>query len=282
MTKRKYRGTDMQMLMASYLIAECGIEKAQLLASRRPQWENPFFPNLKAKIDEAIKKNIGVDILPSLMEATAEVKSIIATAHRGIMELKAEIEVGFRSNHNRRSVLLTELGYDKLPKKNISQSKYVQMLATLWANLTPAVKAELVEVGANPAAIDALQLLAHQLFEANGRQESLKVNRKSLNAENITELNALYDEVSAVCKLVAACFTDDKALTEHFCFTKALKAHGYVRPAKKKEAPTSASQQAAGAPNQEASSNGSLLTPTSMADAASAVAVKEKTMVADK
>lgn len=282
MTKRKYRGTDMQMLLAAGQIAEFGIMYEQRLSTRRPQWNASFFLNLKERIVQTVKTNIGADILPSLMEATEEVKAIIATAHRGIMELKAEIEVGFRSNPNRRGILLTELGYDKLPKKNISQFKYVQMLATLRANLTPAVKAELVAVGANPSAIDALLQLAQQLIDANGHQESLKVNRKSLNAKNVTTLNALYDEVSAVCKLVAACFTEDKALAEHFCFTKALKAHGYTPPAKKKGASASSSKQGAAAPSQEASRDGAPLTPTSTADAASAATANEKVVAADE
>ena len=281
MKKRKYRGTDSQMLMAAYLIADRGIENAQLLADRRPLWADPFFPNLKAKITEAFSKNMGVDILPYLMEATAKDKAIIATAHRGIMALKAEIEVGFRSNPTRRSILLTELGYDKLPKKYISQSQYVQMLATLRANLTSEVKTVLLEVGSNPAAIDALLQLAQQLIEANDRQESLKTNRKSLNAENIAELNALYDEVTAVCKLVTTYFIDNQTMEEIFSFAKALKAQGYVRPVKKKGASASSSKQEAAAPNQEASGNGTLSAPTSMAEAPSAAAATIKVMAAD-
>jgi hypothetical protein len=282
MTKRKYRGTDTQMLLAASQIAEFGMMHEQRLSARRPQWKAPFFLSLKEKITQAHRTSIGVDILPSLMEATAEVKGIIATAHRGIMELKAEIKMGFRNSPTRRGILLTELGYDKLPKRYISQSKYVQLLATLRANLTPAVKAELVEVGANPAPIDALLQLAQQLIDANDRQESLKVTRKSRNAENIAKLNTLYDEVSTVCKLVSACFTDDKALAECFSFTKALKAHGYTPPARKKRAPASSTRHNAAAPGQEASSNGAPITPTSTADTPSAADTNEKVAAADK
>ena len=282
MTKRKYRGTDSQMLMAAYLIADRGIEKAPLLAERRPQWADPFFPNLKAKINEAFSKNMGVDILAYQQEATAKVKGIIATAHRGIMALKAEIEVGFRSSPTRRSVLLTELGYDKLPKKNISQSQYVQLLATLRANLTPAVKAELLEVGANPAAIDALLQLAQQLIEANDRQESLKTNRKILNAGNIAELNALYDEVTAVCKLVATYFAGNQTMKEHFSFAKALKAQGYMRRSKKKEPSASPTKPEAAAPNPQASSRGASIAPTLIDGAPSANVANEKAAAADE
>ncbi|WP_320054635.1 hypothetical protein [uncultured Acetobacteroides sp.] len=275
MTKRKYRGTDMQMLLASGQIAEFGITYEQQLSARRPQWKAPFFQNLKERITQTSRTRIGLDNLPSIMEATEVVNGIITIAHRGIMELKAEIEVNFRSNPTRRSVLLTELGYDKLPKKYISQSQYVQLLATLRANLTPAVKAELVAVGANPATIDTLLLQAHRLIEANGRQESLKVNRKSLTAENIAEFNAIYDEVSTVCKLVAACFTDDKRLVERFCFTKTLRSYGYVRPSKKKKAP-------ADTPNQVANGSSAPHPPTSAVDTASTVAETTSAMAETK
>lgn len=101
----------------------------------------PLLPDLKAKINEAFSKNMGVDILAYQQEATAKVKGIIATAHRGIMDLKAEIEVGFRSSPTRRSVLLTEARLrQSCHKEHQPELEYVQLLATLRANLTPSRK----------------------------------------------------------------------------------------------------------------------------------------------
>ena len=237
MTQRQYKGTDAQMLMASSQIAERGIEHVDILSARRPQWKSPFFLDLKSRISTAFDKNIGLDILSQIKEATATVTDTIATAHRGIMDLKVEIEVGFRKNPTRMDALLILLGYNKLPKKNTTQAGYVNMLQTLKSNLTPEVKTELVQAGANPTAIDTLLQQAVQLIEANDRQESLKVNRKTVTSVNVEELNDIYDEVISVCKLVSTYFADNKVLVDQFNFTNALKAQGYV-PSVKKTNPT--------------------------------------------
>lgn len=233
MAQKLYKGTDAQMLLAASYVADRGIEHVEVLSTRRPQWENPFFPNLKTKITAAFDTNIGVDILSQIKEATATVNGTLTTAHRGIMDLKVEIEVGFKKNPTRMDALLTQLGFNKLAQKNTTQSNYVDMLFTLKSNLTPAVKAELVQAGANPVAIDALLLQATQLINANEVQESLKVNRKSVNAVNVEELNDIYDEVISICKLVSTYFVGNKELAEQFNFTNALKAQGYVPSPKK-------------------------------------------------
>ena len=56
MTLRLFRRTVSQMLLACLNIAENGIENAELLSTKRSQWANPYFPNLKIKITEAEEK----------------------------------------------------------------------------------------------------------------------------------------------------------------------------------------------------------------------------------
>ena len=233
MAQRQYKGTDAQMLMASGQIADRGIEHVEVLSARRPQWKDPFFPDLKAKITAALSKNIGADTLSQVKDATTIVEETLSAAHRGLMDLKVEIEVGFRKNPTRMNSLLTNLGLNKLTAKNSKQSSYVDMLFTLKSNLTPTVKAELVEAGANPAAIETLLQQATLLINANDTQESLKVNRKSTNATNVDELNDIYEEVISVCKLVSTYFVGNKELLEQFSFNSALKAQGYVPSTKK-------------------------------------------------
>lgn len=242
MAQRKYKGTDAQMLMATGYIADRGIMHVEVLSARRPQWKDPYFPDLKVRITAAFSKNIGADTLWQLKEATATVEGTLSAAHRGLMDLKVEVEVGFRKNPTRMNALLTELGLNKLTAKNSKQSSYVDLLFTLKSNLTPAVKAELVEAGANPAAIDTLLQQATQLIASNDEQEALKVNRKNVNKVNVEELNDIYDEVISVCKLVGTYFVGNKELLEQFSFNSALKAQGYVPSPKKDTAPKTTSK----------------------------------------
>ena len=178
------------MLLACLYIAERGIENVALLSAQRSQWADPYFPNLKIRITKAFDENVGVDILHQLKEATATVTGTVQSAHRSLMNLKAEIEVGFKANPVRKDTLFTQLGLNKLSTHTNSQESYVTVLTILKANLTPTVKAELVQAGASASNIDTLLAQATLLIEANNVQENLKTNRKTGNKANLDALNA--------------------------------------------------------------------------------------------
>lgn len=238
MSERLFRGTTSQMLLACLYIAERGIENVALLSAQRSQWADPYFPNLKIRITKAFDENVGVDILHQLKEATATVTSTVQSAHRSLMNLKAEIEVGFKANPVRKDTLFTQLGLNKLSTHTNSQESYVTVLTILKANLTSTVKAELVQAGASASNIDTLLAQATLLIEANNVQENLKTNRKTGNKANLDALNAIHDEVSDICKLVNTYFVGNKMLLDQFNFTNALKLQGYVpSPRKKNDTP---------------------------------------------
>lgn len=237
MTLRSFRGTVPQMLLAGLNIAERGIENAALLSTMRSQWADPYFPNLKLKITKAFDENIGVDILSQVKEATAVVTGTISTAHRGLMMLKVEIEVGFKQNPVRRDAILKQLGLNKLSPKNNKQSIYVDVLSSLKSNFTPEIKSELVAAGVNAKNIESLLAQTAVLIEANTMQDKLKVTRKSTNTANVDALNEIHEEVSTICKLVSTYFVGNKEILDQFNFTKALKEQGYKPTAKKKSTP---------------------------------------------
>jgi hypothetical protein len=235
MKNRLYSTSDVIMLMACTYIAERGIEHQAQLAARRPQWKAPFFTNLKTRATAILENNIGIDTLALLKQATHTVSTTTEAAHRGLMELKQEIEVDFRKNPARSESLLTHLGLSAVSSAKMTQSTYIKALVTVKNNLTPEVKAELVAAGANPQALDLLVSQAKLLIEANDIQENVKVNRKSINAANVEELNGIYDEVISICKLASTYLVGNKELQDHFSFTNALKACGYIPTKAKKE-----------------------------------------------
>jgi hypothetical protein len=237
MVLRSFRGTVSQMLLACLNIVENGVENAALLSAKRSQWANPYFPNLKVKITKAFDENIGVDILSQVKEATAVVTGTISTAHRGLMMLKVEVEVGFKQNKIRRDAILKDLGLNKLSSKNIKQSVYVDVLSTLKSKFTPEIKAELVAAGVNAQNIENLLNQTAVLIGASTLQERLKVSRKSTNTANMGTLNDIHEEVSTICKLVSTYFVGNKEILDQFNFTKALKDQGYKPTPKKKAMP---------------------------------------------
>lgn len=237
MTLRSFKGTVPQMLLAGLNIAERGIENVTLLSAMRPQWADPYFPNLKIKITKAFDENIGVDILSQVTEATAVVTGTISSAHRGIMMLKVEIEVGFKADIVRRDAILKHLGLNKITAKNIKHSTYVEVLSSLKSNLTPEIKAELVAAAVNAKNIESLLAQTTVLIEASTAQDKLKVNRINTNTANVDALNEIHEEVSTICKLVSTYFVGNKEILNQFNFTKALKEQGFKPTPKKKPTP---------------------------------------------
>lgn len=55
-TKHTYTGKDVDMLTTCATIVENAIANQEFLVSKRKNWANPFFADLKTRIDNAFSK----------------------------------------------------------------------------------------------------------------------------------------------------------------------------------------------------------------------------------
>ena len=116
-TTRNYQGKDVDMLTTSAVIIENAITNQEFLVSKRRNWENPFFDELKIRIDNAFSNFLGIDSATEQRKATQTVTQIQVVALDDLAELKIQIQEDFKSDKQRRDEILKELGYTDFHKQ---------------------------------------------------------------------------------------------------------------------------------------------------------------------
>ena len=96
--KRDYTGKDVDMLTACATIIEQAIIHKTFLVSKRANWADPFFPNLKIRIANAFTNYLGIDNAKEMRDATQVVLGIQKNAMRDTAEFKVQIMEDFKND----------------------------------------------------------------------------------------------------------------------------------------------------------------------------------------
>jgi hypothetical protein len=232
---RKYNCSDIVLLTtSSTLVENCTLNKADLVA-KRTTWEDPFFPDLETRIDNLVKKYIGVDSAKDLRNATILLKDIQAKALTKLGDVKAQIEADFVKEPTTKKELLTNLGfvtyYTQAANKN--QEATVNLLFQFKQNMTDATKTKITSKGTAAATINEIITYADTLNDANVTQETFKSNRPNITEEAVKKFNDLYIDILAICKIAQRFYKDNISLKETFSFTKIANAQKAAAKAKK-------------------------------------------------
>lgn len=224
--KRAYSGKDVDMLTACATIIGHAIDNSALLIAKRPLWADPFFPNLKNRIEDAFPSLLGIDNAQAMRQATVVVTGIQAQALIDLAEFKVQIEEDFKSNRPRRDEILTTLGFTAHLKaaQNKDQEALVELLNRFKTNMIATLSAEITAAGMAPATIAAISGYADILRDANITQETLKGSRKTLSANVVNQLNGIYNDVISVARISAKFFKNNSAMSDKFSYTKTLAA----------------------------------------------------------
>lgn len=232
---RKYNCSDVVLLTTSSTIVENAKTNLADLVAKRATWANPFFPDLGKRIDDLIKKYLGIDSAKDLRNATITLKDIQTKALTALGDVKAQIEADFVKTPVRQKELLNNLGFTSYYKSaaNKNQEATVNLLFQFKQNMTDAIKAEITAKGTAKATIDEIITFADALNDANITQETFKSNRPSITEEAIKEFNDLYVDILAIGKITQRFYKDDKALQDTFSFTKIANAQKAAAKIKK-------------------------------------------------
>lgn len=224
-TKRTYTGKDVDMLTTCATIVENAIANQEFLVSKRKNWADPFFADLKTRIDNAFSQFLGIDSASDQRKATQTVTQIQTVALEDLAELKIQIEEDFKFNKPHRDQILKTLGYTDYHKQAQAkdQEALVQLLYRFKANLTDELKNEITAKGTDEATLDRISSYADQMASANITQETLKGSSKLITEEAVTEFNAIYDEVISVAKIARNFYKGDPAKQDEFSYAKILK-----------------------------------------------------------
>jgi len=224
-TQRNYKNKDVDMLVTASTIIESAIINKVFLQSKRSTWADPFFDDLKAKIEDVIQTYLGVDSAKDLRQATIVLTDIQKQAIKDLAEAKIQITEDFKSDKIRRDEILNQLGFTTYHKdaQKGDQEALINLLFQFKLNLTTALKTEISTKGTPATLLDTIAGYADTLKNADVNQESFKGTRKTITATSLKEFNDIYDQVISICKISSKFYKDQPALKDQFSYSKVAK-----------------------------------------------------------
>jgi hypothetical protein len=232
-TQRNYNSKDVDMLVTASTILETAISNKVFLQSKRSTWADPFFDDLKTKIEDATQTYLGVDSAKDLRQSTAALTAIQTQAIKDLAEAKIQITEDFKKDKSRRDEILKQLGftlYHKDAQKG-DQEALINLLYQFKTNLTKALKTEIVKAGTAEAALDIITGYADTLKAADVTQESFKGSKKTITAAAIKAFNEIYQEVISIAKIAGKFYKDKADMKDQFSYAKVSKALNVARKA---------------------------------------------------
>lgn len=223
---RDFRVKDVDFLVTASTIIENAIANKKFLQSKRATWADPYFDNLKLRIENATQAHLGVDSAKDLRQATQSLTAIQKQALAALSECKVQIAEDFKKVKIRRDEILNQLGFKTYHAKSQKedQESLINLLYQFKTNMTAALKTEIVTQGTAAETIDEIIGYADVLKNANIDQETFKGLRKDVTASAVIEFNEIYNEVISIGKIAARFFKDKPAKKDLFSFSKLARA----------------------------------------------------------
>jgi hypothetical protein len=238
--KRAYKFSDVVMLTSISTIVENAITHKTALIAKRSTWGDPFFSNLKLRIDTLIQTYIGVDSAKSLRNATQTLLAIQEIALEKLSFFKVQIDADFKKTPVRKNEILNLLGFNTYYQdsyKNKSQDALINLLFQFKKNIDASLKTEITAKGTDATSIAEIIAFANNLNTANISQETFKSNRPTITEQAIIAFNDLYNDVISVSTISSKLFTKDKAIKESFSYNKLAAAQKSISPKTKTTQP---------------------------------------------
>ena len=151
-TTRHYNTKDVDMLVSASTIIESAIANKTFLQSKRSTWADPFFDDLKTKINTAIQTYLGIDSAKDLRQSTQAILNIQTQALTDLAEAKVQITEDFKNNPPKQTEILTQLGFTSYhkPSQRGDQEALINLLFQFKTNLTETLKTEIAAAGTAP------------------------------------------------------------------------------------------------------------------------------------
>ena len=223
--QRNYRVKDVDMLISAATIVESAIANKSFLQSKRNTWQDPFFEDLQAKIENAIQNHLGIDSAKDLRQATQTIVAIHTQALKDLAEVKTQITEDFKTDKTQLAEILNQLGFTAFHKtaQTGDQEALINLLYRFKTNLTPVLKDQIVAKGTAAISLDNITAHADILKAADITQETFKASRKTVTAASLKEFNEIYDQIISISKIATVFFKDQPTLKDQFSFNKVSK-----------------------------------------------------------
>lgn len=224
MSSNKYKA--LPTLTASLTLCENFAANSAALIAEQPQWADPFIGNYKLSAEEFMSRYFGISSKKDLKEATRVVNSVQTQVKEDLSMVRTQIVRNYNGQTSRKEAVLNLLGYSSLWNKvnNNNQSETISLLFTFVNNLTPELRAELVEKNVNSARLVKIVSLKQTLSNANITQETLKGSTKLETAEAKAALDNIYNTAMHICDIGKKLFKNDPVRKDLFVFSKLVSA----------------------------------------------------------
>ena len=217
--ERAYNMSDVVMLTSSGVIAERGHLHLAAIEAKKSAYADPYFPNLRQKIQDALTDILGFNNAAGLILSTDKLltkKDEVITVAK---EFKVQVLQELRTNRSKARQYLTLLGFSQwFTGRKTKQSELMELLFTIKKNVDPALESEMAALKIDPAYITKLIGYADEFGNLQISQENMKLTRKLETAEDIEELNAIYNEVFGASLMIQTFFEKNKVLRSLFSF----------------------------------------------------------------
>lgn len=230
-TTKLFRGTAVEMLIATATIVQNIIHRKSFLQTKRPDWSDSLLQELASQNNVLFNTYIGKTNTTQLKEQTLLVLSLSKTAKMHLSEFKIQIKTSFRTDIDRQKEILTTLGFTRYLKEATQgdQESLIALLYQFKQNLTPNLKIEINSAGMSLNTMEEIINLAQQLKSANVEQESFKTLRKELTLQDISALNDYYIKVTNISIPARVFFKGNKLAQDEFSYTYILKQQSTFR-----------------------------------------------------
>jgi len=179
------------------------------------------------------KQLIGLNTQNTQKEST---QSLIQLGDQGVdllNNMRVLIEVAYKKTPDRRDLIISNLGLTKLKNQTNKYSKHLlSSVFNTFIHTIPDYKTEIIAQGVNENKINALTTLADQYIQAATTQVINKGQSVKLTTEQQLELNDLYAEIMAICKLGQNIFKDEPEKQALFNFTAIARRYKGTRQKK--------------------------------------------------
>lgn len=235
---RNYRCKDVEVLTACSDIVSNAQSNVTAIAAKRPNWADPFFPNLKTRIDTAFQTFLGVDNAADLRAKTQVLNNTLAPAQEDLSTFRINLTADFKNNKPRLNEIFTTLGFNQHWKdvRNDDQEALIELLYAFKTNMQANLQTEITDEGTDVNLITNITGYADTLRTANIDQEFAKSQRPLISAAAVIEFNAIYNEVSKVCAVCRNMFKNIAPLKNNFSFAAVVRRlNGKPKPVRKKK-----------------------------------------------
>ena len=216
--ERAFRMSKVRMLTTCGVVCERAIVHLAKLVVKKASFADPYFPDLKQKIRDAFSNILGVNNAAGLISSTEKLLGKKDEILTDAADFKVQVEQELRNDRSKARQYLTQLGFNQYyHATKTKQTELVELLFSIQNNIAP-IETDLLALGVDKSCIDRLKAYAHDFNEAQIAQETMKVARKGETAEDLIELNDIYNEVYGASLMIQKFFKKNKVLRSEFSF----------------------------------------------------------------